>query len=142
MTFTYDPESPGTNNTTKTRFHIGDTVLKRGILPDGSNFSDEEVELVLSSYSKEADAETKTKLAGAELLRKAAVVWGRSVDYSTAGHSEKVSNIAKELREQADALENDGGGTSAVQLTRADGYSNKASIFYEDGEDQSDFVGR
>ena len=105
------------------RLALGDTVVNAGVLPSSANFSDEEIQEILTQTSDSVDATTYW------FLEALAVVWSRLVDITVGPRKEALSDVATHYRRQADALaERTGLSTKAftVALSRVDGYSEAA----------------
>ena len=115
MSFTYDLNT----EVGKVRLEIGDVTTGRGILPDGSNISDEEVQVYL-----EREGSVMRAVAGAcEML---ATRYAALADVDVGPRSESLSQISKAYRERAKELRQHYGGGSAAfaaSVNRTDGNS-------------------
>ncbi len=125
MTFTYDLTYSA--EISKVRFELGDTSESSGVRADGSNFTDEELQMLL-------DREGSTMLAVAAACEMLARDWARVASISAPGRSEQFGKVsaeyasrARELREQYGST----GTTFSVGFDRTDGYSAKADGTYE-----------
>lgn len=105
----------------RVRLEIGDTVEDAGILPDGTNFSDEEITVYLTDYSNSV-AQTVNALAGVLSRR-----WATVADVSVGPRSESLSQVSKSWADIASRLGGSEAG-SVFSLTpgRVDGYSENA----------------
>ena len=120
MTFTY----AGTLATDldKIRFKIADTVEDDGVKPDGGNFTDEELNGLMSMEG----TVNRTIAAAYEAL---AVIWANYVDTKIGPRDEKLSQVAKRYSNLAKQWRADwgygGGGVTLTTgwVTRVDGYS-------------------
>ena len=104
------------------RLEIGDVIESAGVLPDGSNFSDEEITVYLTAYSSDVP-QTVNALAGVLARR-----WATVADVTVGPRSESLSQVSKAWAAIADKL----GGSEAglvfsMAPTRADGYSENAA---------------
>lgn len=97
MTFTYDSTDLSTD-LAKVRLAIGDTDSSDGILPDGSNLSDEEINAYLGLYDIWQEAV-------APLLRIVAARYSRLANTRIGDYSETYSNVADAMRQAADDWE-------------------------------------
>lgn len=114
MSFTYDL----TNDIGKVRLLVGDTVQDDGVKPDDSNYSDEEIQVFL-------DRNNDVNIAAAEALENLARMWAVEPDIRMGPISESRSDVAGNLREQAEKLRQQSGGEStafSVGFNRDDGY--------------------
>lgn len=93
MTFTYSGTSL-TSNLAKVRLAIGDTTSGAGVKPDGSNFTDEELDVFISA----AIVSGTWRNAVAPVLRVLAN------QYAAAARSTQVADISEDLTRTADAL--------------------------------------
>lgn len=123
MSFTYTLNSgvARTAAVARVRLEIGDTVSGAGVLPNGGNFSDEEIGLYLDQYAEDV-ALTVNALAGV-LARQ----WATLADVTVGPRSEKLSQVAAAWERQAKSLA--GGeayGSFAMQPTRVDGFSERS----------------
>lgn len=83
----------------KVRFYLGDTVQANGALPDGSNFSDEEILLMLDLADDDPQAATKA------FYRPLAARWASYADVTVGPRKEALSQVAKRWQEMAQAAE-------------------------------------
>ncbi len=100
------------------RLELGDNVYAAGVLPDGSNFSDQEITYYLGANDNDV---TRTVGALASVLaRRYAMV----ADVSVGPRSESLSQIAKAWERQA-ALTAGGDAQTAFSLApqRVDGFT-------------------
>ena len=126
MAFNYDLASSDTDieSISKVRFDLGDTVEDSGVLPDGSNLSDEEIQMVLDAAGADVD-EAVGVLCGV-LARRWAVV----ADIAVGPRRENLSQVSKRWQENAISLTGSLGGEQAAFVTqpvRSDGYSENAA---------------
>ena len=106
----------------RVRLEIGDTVSGAGVLPDGSNLSDEEITVYLVQTSNDV-ALTVSSLAGLLSRR-----WATLADVTVGPRSEKLSQVAQAWERQAATLAGgDAYGSFAMIPTRVDGYSENAT---------------
>lgn len=116
MAFTYDP----TTDIGKVRFELGDDTLNQGVKPDGTNLSNEEIQVLL-----DREGSVMRAVAGAcEMLSRRWVtvsnitVGPRQETYAQVAQG--FSSRAAELRRQYGGI---GGGAISAPLKRVDGYS-------------------
>jgi len=117
MTHTYDPDL--TTNSDKVRFHIGDTVEDSGPRPSDDNFSDEELDALVS-------ANGTWQRAVAAALRVLATEWTRYPSFQADGLRLDRTAIAKGYIDQAATWEKRFGIPVPVVtagIIRVDGYS-------------------
>jgi hypothetical protein len=121
MSFTYDRNL--TDSTDKVRFYIQDTSLNSGPKPDSTNFSDEEIDGVVT-------AEGTWQRAVAAMYEILAASWSAEVDISVGPRHESLSQAAGRYQDMATQWRTRYGiassGTSRVgsrSVTRVDGYS-------------------
>jgi len=103
----------------KVRLGIGDDTEDSGVRPDGTNFSDEEIQVIL-------DAEGSWQRAVAGLCEVLAVQWARLVNLAVGPRREDLSRVSEAYAEQAARLRAQYGGGArgfAVGVTRVDGWS-------------------
>ena len=115
MTWTYDIDT----NVGKVRLQIGDDTEDSGVRPDGSNFSDEELQTFL-------DREGSVMRATAGLCETLALQYARMADLRVGPRSESLSQIGKGYERRAGLLRQMyGGGARAfsVGVIKQDGYS-------------------
>jgi hypothetical protein len=103
----------------KVRFYIGDTVDSAGPKPSDGNFTDAELNALIS-------LEGSWQRAVAACFEALASLWAKQVNFSADGVSASNSDVAKQY--QASALEwrkkhGGSGGTGSRSVTRQDGYS-------------------
>lgn len=116
MGFTYDL----TSDIGKVRLLIGDTVINNGVKPDGTNYSDEEIQVFLTRNENDSD------IAAAEALENLARMWAVEPDVKMGPVTESRSDVARNLRYQALALRDQVGGDAtafSVGFVRDDGYA-------------------
>jgi len=121
MAFTYDFSSK--KNVAKVRLALGDTVQNSGVLPEGANFSDAEIEALLSDFNNDIDAVTFF------CLKSLSNAWGTYVDITVGPRKESLSDIAFHYAKRASEMGERTGLSAksfAVALTRVDGYSEEA----------------
>ncbi len=123
MAFTYNLASADASIVliSRVRLEIGDTVNSAGVLPDGGNLTDAEIQLYLTQNGGDV-ALTVSSLAGVLARR-----WATVADVSVGPRSESLSQIAKAWERQASTLP--GGeayGAFAMGPKRIDGYSEYA----------------
>ena len=85
MTWTYDLST----DVGKVRLRIGDTTSGTGILPDGSNLSDEEIGVVLDDNDDDIEATV------ADLAQIMAQRWATAVDVAVGPRRESLSQASK-----------------------------------------------
>ncbi|MCB0070683.1 MAG: hypothetical protein KDE20_04460 [Caldilineaceae bacterium] len=116
MTWTYDLST----DVGKVRLRIGDTTSGTGILPDGSNLSDEEIGVVLDDNDDDIEATV------ADLAQIMAQRWATAVDVAVGPRRESLSQASKRWAELAAGLRASGdvgaGGPFAYTPKRDDGY--------------------
>ncbi len=121
MTFTYFAQNPSVSDVTQIRFEIGDTLEGYGILPDGSNFSDEEIEMV---FDREAEDVFRTVAALCENL---SVRYAAIATQSVGPRSEQLGAISDMYAKRAAELRDRHGGAESgvlsIPVMRVDGYS-------------------
>ena len=107
----------------RVRLEIGDTVSGAGVLPDGSNLSDEEITVYLVQTGNDV-ALTVSALAGLLSRR-----WATLADVTVGPRSEKLSQVAQAWERQAATLAGgDAYGSFAMMPTRVDGYSAQSTV--------------
>lgn len=118
MALTYNPAL--STNRDKVRFHIRDTTSGSGPLPSGGNFSDQEIDGMIT-------IEGSWQRAVAGLCETLAMEYARLVETWVGPRKETLSDIAKAFEVRAKALRAQhgypGGGAYTVGVTRVDGYS-------------------
>jgi len=115
MTYTY---RTGTD-IGKVRLYLGDDTEDSGVRPDGSNFTDEEIDVHLNR-------EGSVERAVAGLLETLAIQYARLVNLTVGPRKEELSRIGQAYAEQAKRFRQmygGGGGAAAVGVIRVDGYS-------------------
>ena len=90
MAFTYDVST----NLGKTRLEVGDTVQSDGVLPDGSNLTDAEINYYLG-------VEPSVYAASASVCRMLATRWAREATKSIGDYSASFSDVAKMYSQRA-----------------------------------------
>lgn len=78
-----------TSDLGRVRFAIGDTVADAGVKPDGTNFSDEELDALLTSEGSVAGAV-------AAALEALARMWASMVDITVGPRSERLGQVASQ----------------------------------------------
>lgn len=113
MTFSYNADLSLDRD--RMRFYIGDTVSDAGVRPDGSNFSDEELDGLISAEGSWQAAIA----AAAEIL---AMLYAPEVDIAIGPRKESLSQAA--VRYET-AWRRQAGRSSLTQVapTRVDGFS-------------------
>ncbi|MDR3572864.1 MAG: hypothetical protein P4L50_03300 [Anaerolineaceae bacterium] len=122
MNFTYDL----TTDVGKARFELGDVVQGAGVKPDGSNFSDEELQMLID---REGSALRAVQAACGTLAR----LWSMVSDIAVGPRRENLSQIAKSWSQRADEMATDaGGGTFGFSMptARDDGFSQNTGDDY------------
>ena len=100
------------------RLELGDNVYQQGVLPDGTNFSDQEITYYLNQ-NEQSVMRTVGALASV-LARRYAMV----ADISVGPRSESLSQVAKALERQAALLAGGDEGTAfSMAPTRVDGFT-------------------
>lgn len=105
----------------RVRFELGDTVYGSGVLPDGSNLTDAEIQTVLEANGNDV-AKTVAALA-ATLARR----WANQADVAVGPRKESLSQVSERwqtLARESQALPPAG---FSVGLSRVDGYSEAAA---------------
>lgn len=124
MAFTYT-SAPDSDNVDFVRLRIGDAVENDGAKPDQTNFSDAEIEAVVTLEGNKG----KAAAFFAEAL---AALWAANAGMvSMADYKEDYSNRAKYFADLGKMLRQQYGGsrTAATQIipTRVDGFSNNVN---------------
>jgi hypothetical protein len=116
MAFTYDI----TTDVGKVRFQIGDRVENTGVRPDGTNFSDEEIEMMLTELNDNILA------TSARLLSTLSAEWALLTDFAMGPRKESYSQVSKQygvlaskLLEQMDTVTQ----TATMGFIRNDEYA-------------------
>lgn len=116
MSFSYDI----TNDIGKVRFELGDDTAGQGLKPDGSNFSDEEIQAVLNR-------EHSVMRAVAGLCETLATRYTQLCDISVGPRRESLSQIRDGYRARAADLRKKyggaGSGAFSISPNREDGYA-------------------
>lgn len=123
MAFTYDLAT----DIGKLRLNLGDKTANKGPLPDQSNFSDEELQSLLTQEGNVMRAVA----AACEVL---ATIWSAVSDSQSSGDQSESFGQAGRFRDRAAALRSQYGGAStafAVSFRRHDGYSVNAGTTTE-----------
>lgn len=126
MTFTYDLASSDADEVlvSKVRLEIGDTVSGTGVLPTGSNLTDEEITVWLD------DEDSDVMRAAARACEALSRHWTNYANYSDGPRREDLGKVAAEWAAKAKSLRDQYGGSSgssfAVGVGREDGYSEAA----------------
>lgn len=94
MAFTYDENLPTAKDWV--RLYIGDTVTGQGVRPDDRNFSDEEVNAILTEQGGD-----KSK-ATAVLLGVLSTEWSKVADITVGARHESLSDVAAAYRARAE----------------------------------------
>ncbi len=122
MAFTYD--ATVSTDLAKVRLAIGDTVSGTGVKPDGTNFTDAELNAMIT-------AEGTWGRAAAAACETLAATWARAVDIALGPRKESLSQVSKAYADQSKQLRSRYGGTGRMYVAgviRKDGYSDdKAS---------------
>lgn len=121
MSFTYDFASERT--IARVRLAIGDTVENAGVLPGNANYSDEEIQEILTEVSNDIDAATFI------FLKALSNAWGHYADVTIGPRKETLSDIGFHYAKRAEEFGNQTGLSAksfSVLLTRVDGYSEAA----------------
>lgn len=130
MAFTYVL----TTSVGKLRLEIGDTTSGSGVKPDGSNFSDAELEYFL-------DQEGTVGRATARACEALATAWSTVANLTVGPRKEELGEVAKRFAERAKALRVQFGGASvgasAVGMIRQDGYQSITDPEASDEIDES-----
>lgn len=118
MTFSYSIN----NDIGKIRLYTGDVVEGTGVRADGTNFSDEELSLLLTQEDND------WRRAVAAVCEVLALGWARVADVTVGPRKETLSGVSKRYGAMASAFRSQygGGGANtafAVGLDREDGYS-------------------
>ena len=116
MAFTYDTAT----DIGKLRLEIGDTTYSEGVKPDGTNFSDAELQVWLT---REGDVNRATAAACEALAR----MWARVADISIGPRKESLGTVSKRWAEEAKHLREQYGGAGeecySIGGLRVDGFS-------------------
>lgn len=98
MAFTYDVSTP----LGQLRLEIGDTVAGAGPRPDGTNYTDAELNVVLAAV---ISAGNSYGLAVARVLRRLAAEWSNRASVTIGEFSANYAAVAENYRKQAAAWE-------------------------------------
>lgn len=116
MSFTYDPAT----DIGKVRFELGDDAAGQGVKPDGSNFTDEEIQAVLTR-------EHSVMRAVAGICETLATRYTQLCDISVGPRRESLSQIRDGYRARAADLRRVHGGAGnrafSISPNREDGYA-------------------
>lgn len=117
MSFTYDL----TTDIGKIRMELGDETFGSGVKPDNSNFSDEEIQVIL-------DREGVLMRAVAGLCENLANRWNNVADTQVGSRRVSLGQVSQKWSGRAAALRKQyGGGTVSpaysIQPKRTDGFS-------------------
>ena len=119
MTFSYSLST----DIGQLRFELGDTVIGTGVKSDGSNFTDEELQYLLTR-------EGSLPLATAAACETLARDWAKIATVSLGQHSEQLGKVSAEYMARAIDIRNMVGGafsTFSIAPNRVDGYSDPPS---------------
>lgn len=121
MTFSYDVHG----DIGKIRLYTGDTTEGLGVKADGTNFSDEELTLLLDQEDSDW---RRTVAAVCEIL---STDWARVADVTVGPRKESLSGVSRRFAAIASSFRSQYGGggaatTFSVGLKREDGYSEAA----------------
>ena len=127
MTFTYDLASEDAQEklVSRVRLELGDTTENDGVRPDGSNLSDEEIQIWLDEEGGHVGR------AAAAACGALARIWARQADIAVGPQRVAYSSISKQWAEQEKSLREQHGGASRVfsaGFDRVDGYSANSDI--------------
>lgn len=134
MTFTY-AGSLATDKE-KVRFYIGDVTSGSGPLPADGNFTDAEIDAIIT-------LEGSWQRAVAACFERLANDWAKHVNFSADGVSVSQSATAAHYREQAAKWRREAGSGAVTQagvvaMTRIDGYS--SDVTNEDTDDEDEYT--
>jgi hypothetical protein len=118
VSYTYDLDT----DVGLVRLELDDTTQGAGVKPDGSNFSDEELQVLLDRE----ESVMRAAAAACEILARA---WSRMASLSLGSRSEQVGQVAEQWKQRGQELRGQYGGASgafSVELDREDGYSEEA----------------
>jgi hypothetical protein len=131
VTFTYNLASadPLIVEISQARFELGDVVASRGPRANGTNFSDEELTMVLNRQGI-LGAASRPLQAVAALCDTLAREWSKVATTTVGPRSQQFGSVASEWGKRAVTLRQIYGGSSSlsfsIPLTRVDGYSDNA----------------
>lgn len=132
MAFTYDL----TTNVGKVRLNLGDKVEGSGPWPNGGNFSDAEVEQILTQEDNEV---MRAVAACCEILANA---WAGVASIAVGPRREELNHVSEMYRQRAQDLRTQYGGgdvTFSVPLDREDGYSDENAMDPRIGTNLSEY---
>jgi hypothetical protein len=97
MSFTYNLASPDANIVliSKVRLELGDNVANSGVRPDGSNLTDEEIQVWLTDESNDI-SQTVARAAAA-----LANVWTNVANITVGPRREELGSVAKAWADRA-----------------------------------------
>lgn len=134
MPFTYDLSSPDplTVEISMVRFELEDIVAGRGPRANGSNFSDEELTMVLGTQGA-LGAANRPMQAVAALCDTLARGWSKVASTSVGPRSQQFAAVADAFAKRAETLRAQYGGSGSafafsVAPNRDDGYSQNAAL--------------
>lgn len=117
--FTYT--DPTANNKDAVRFELGDKTENRGALPDGLNFTDVEIEYLLTQENSDVN---RAVARGLEVL---ANEWSSYSDLQVGDREELASQISRaynrRARRQRELYGGEDGGVVSTSMIKVDGYS-------------------
>jgi hypothetical protein len=120
MSFTYVL----TTDVGKVRLELGDTTPGSGILPNGENLRDEEINHYLTQNG--GDVNLTVGALASVLARR----WATVADVSVGPRSESLSQIAKAWERQASSLAGGDAGTAfSLAPQRIDGYTDNGDEY-------------
>jgi hypothetical protein len=101
MTFTYDLTNPDETKAliSEVRLEIGDTQLNAGVKPDGTNFSDEEIELWLGKVDNDVN------LTVAKACSALSRLWTVVANSTVGPRKEELGKVADAWAARASELE-------------------------------------
>lgn len=112
MAFTYDLSATGDDlNISKVRLEIGDTVEDSGVLPDGSNLADDEIQLYLDAASDNIGSAVSA--ISTMLSRR----WAGVVDVAVGPRRESLSKVSEQWAARAQ-LSGSGSGVAGAYFGR------------------------
>jgi len=122
MAFTYDLSSsdPTIVDLSHVRLQIGDTTENDGVLPDGGNFTDEEI--IYSLGENDGDVQATVSALSGVLARR----WAAAVDVTVGPRREALSQAAQRWQTFASNAGGDGARSFVADTVRSDGYSTHA----------------
>jgi hypothetical protein len=116
MTFTYNIASTDETvlNISKVRLELGDTTANAGVRPDGSNLTDEEIQVWLTDESNDI-SQTVARAAAA-----LANIWTNVANITVGPRREDLGSIAKGWAERAAEAGPAAGANYAVKVIPVD----------------------